>query len=293
MSDVLERLRAANPEPDPQAPSIEAVWRRIEQQSETNHNRRTGGAFSAGPRWVIPVASVLVALATAVLAVALLGHGRGATPRLPASVRALSAEFSVLESGQPPSAATQATLSQMLGIYGSYHPLPAFARRVESSNYTAAYLVPANRGLCVASASPSGSFCAPTGNIAGADVADLCSPTLPAGKVELAWLLPDHVTRITVQTTTGTRIRFPTGYNLYIADFSTPSSLPASIRWTDSTGHTHSGRAPVPPNAAAQRCAHPRSGQTTPVRPPRRAPRAPSAYCVNSITHKKTPCSPS
>lgn len=292
MSDVLERLRAANPEPHPQAPSIEGVWRRIAQQGETTDARRTRRANAAGPRWAIPAASVFVALATAVLAIALLGHGRRATPRPPASVHALRAQFSALGSGQPPSVSTQATLTQMLGIYDSYHPLPAFARLVQSSNHTPAYLVPATRGLCIASASPSGSFCAPTGNIAGADVADLCSPTLPAGKVEMAWVLPDHVTNITVRTTTGTAIRFPTGYNVYIADFSTPGSLPASIRWTDSAGHTHSAPAPVPPNAAAQRCAHPRSGQITPGRPPRRAPRAPSAYCVNSITHKKTPCSP-
>ena len=291
MSDVLERLRDANPDPDPQAPSIDAVWRHIAHQADAP--RQTHGAFATGVRWLLPAGSVIVALAVAGLAVVLLAHGRRPALHQPTRVGSLQAQFSVLGSGQPPSAATQAMLAQMLSTDASYHPLPALARPVPTSNHTLAYLVPATHGVCVASASPTGSFCAPTGNTAGAAVVDLCSPTLPAGHLQMAWLLPDHSTDITVQTTTGTLIHFPNADNVYIANFATPNSIPASIRWTDSAGHTHTQPAPIPPHAATQRCAHPQPGQTPPSQPTPHRPHALSAYCVNSITHKKTSCSPS
>lgn len=291
MTDVLERLRDANPEPSPQTPAIDGVWRHIAQQPATP--RRTRPTLAAGMRWLLPAGSAVVALVVAGLAVALLAHGRRPNPPQSTGVRALETQFSVLGSGKPPSAATQAMLAQTLSANQRYHPLPALARHVQSSNHTRAYLVPATHGLCVASASPIRSFCAPTGNIAGAAVADLCSPTLPAGNLQMAWLLPDRSTDITVQTTTGTLIRFPTAYNVYIANFATSNSIPESIRWTDPAGHTHSQPAPVPPNAAGQRCAHPQPGHATPSLPRPHAPHALFAYCVNSITHKRTSCSPS
>lgn len=100
MSDVLERLRDANPEPTPQTPAIDGVWRHISQQRDTS--RRTRPALAAGVRWLLPAGSVVVALAIAGLAVGLLAHGRGPIPRPPTDVRALAAQFSVLGSGHPP-----------------------------------------------------------------------------------------------------------------------------------------------------------------------------------------------
>lgn len=257
MTDVLDRLRAANPDPSPEMPSIDGVRQRIAEHADITGAGRAAQLLAVGGRWLVPAASVAVSLAIGVLAVALLAHGRRATAPIPTAVRGLMSEYSVLRSGHPPSATTQTMLMQMLGGYRSYHPLPESARAIQASNHTRAYLVPARRGLCVVTNSAIGSFCSPAGHTAGVGTVDLCSPTLPAGKLEMAWLLPDHVSDVTVNTTADIRIPFPIAYNLYIADFATTSPLPASVQWTDPAGHTHSTPAPIPPGAASQRCAHP------------------------------------
>jgi hypothetical protein len=292
VSDVLDRLRAANPDPAPEMPSIDGVRQRIAQDSDSKGAARSVRLFAVAGRSVLPAVAVAGSLAIGVLALALMGHGRRPTPSTPAAVRLLRAEYSVLRSGQPPSAATQAMLARMLSGVGSYHPLPTFARAIEASNHTPAFLVPAKRGLCVVSSSAIGSFCAPAADTAGVGAVDLCSPTLPANKLQMAWLLPDHVRVITITTTAGTRIHFPSAYNLYIADFATTSPVPASIQWTDAAGHTQSAPAHIPPGAAGERCAHPGSEPTTPSPQAPSMPRVPSAYCVNSTTHKRIPCSP-
>jgi thiol-disulfide isomerase/thioredoxin len=87
MSDVIERLRAANPVPDCPPPPIEQLWRRIELDEQ---QQRTTGRAPADPErlrrrptigGVAAAVLTVSALATAVVAIALLAHHRpGASP---------------------------------------------------------------------------------------------------------------------------------------------------------------------------------------------------------------------
>lgn len=83
MTDVIERLRAANPLPQCPPPSIEDVWRRLEQGSGARpHHQPDNGlapsvsGWRARGRGLAFVVSTLATLAVAALAVVLLGHGR-------------------------------------------------------------------------------------------------------------------------------------------------------------------------------------------------------------------------
>jgi thiol-disulfide isomerase/thioredoxin len=82
MSDVIERLRAANPVPDCPPPPIEQLWRRVELEQQ---RQRATGRDPAYPEQVrrrptiggVAAAVLTVsALATAVLALTLLAHHR-------------------------------------------------------------------------------------------------------------------------------------------------------------------------------------------------------------------------
>ena len=85
MTDVIERLRAANPVADCPPPPIEDVWRRV----ETDYGRPlTGGLPARGlsiarrPSFggFISAIAALTAVGIAAAAIALLGHGRTGTP---------------------------------------------------------------------------------------------------------------------------------------------------------------------------------------------------------------------
>ena len=83
MADVMERLSAANPVPECSPPSIDEVWRRLEQSSTADEPPATGttaGADRSGRRRRPDLAlvgvglSVLVVVAMFVGALALLHH---------------------------------------------------------------------------------------------------------------------------------------------------------------------------------------------------------------------------
>jgi cytochrome c biogenesis protein CcmG, thiol:disulfide interchange protein DsbE len=82
MSDVIERLRAANPVPDCPPPPIEKLWRRVELDEQRQHTTGRGPAYPEPPRRRPTIGGVAAAvltvgaLATAVLAIALLAHHR-------------------------------------------------------------------------------------------------------------------------------------------------------------------------------------------------------------------------
>src|SRR5579884_2264361 len=92
MSNVMERLRAGNPEPGCDPPSIEIVWRRLESEREVaagsaspDRTARLGVRRRTLGRLGLALASA-VALGVAALAVALLagGHsGSGGAPSVP------------------------------------------------------------------------------------------------------------------------------------------------------------------------------------------------------------------
>lgn len=88
MSDVIERLRAVNPVPDCPPPPIEQLWRRVELDEQRQRTTGRGPAYPEQLRRRPTIGGVgaavltVSALATAVLAIALLAHHRpGASSR--------------------------------------------------------------------------------------------------------------------------------------------------------------------------------------------------------------------
>jgi len=131
----------------------------------------------------------------------------------------------------------------------------ADARHVTASDGQTAFLIPSRGGVCVINTNEA--FCTTPVRLPGAAVADLCSPTLPAGKFEIEWLLPDRATHVALGMTDGTTARFPAGFNVYIARLPLKRPLPATIDWDDATGAHHSVTTPIPTNSPIQGCAHP------------------------------------
>jgi len=82
MSDVIERLRAANPVPDCSPPAIEQLWRRVELDEQRQLATKRGPAYPEQLRHRPTIGGVAAAvltvsaLATAILAIALLAHHR-------------------------------------------------------------------------------------------------------------------------------------------------------------------------------------------------------------------------
>jgi len=143
------------------------------------------------------------------------------------------------------------------------------SREVVANDGQTAYLIPATHGLvpspgaraepgvCVINANET--FCAGATTLPGAASVDLCSPNLPAGQLELEWLLPDRSTHVALGMSDGTRIHYRSGYNIYIArlPLNHTRPIPTSIQWTDQFGHHHQATTPIPQNAQRQGCAHP------------------------------------
>jgi hypothetical protein len=69
--------------------------------------------------------------------------------------------------------------------------------------------VPTREGVCVINTNEE--LCTPAASLPGATTLDLCSPTLPTGKLEIEWLLPDRVTHVTPGMSNGTKVNFVSG----------------------------------------------------------------------------------
>lgn len=130
-------------------------------------------------------------------------------------------------------------------------------RRVTADDGQAAYLVPAQGGVCVTNANEA--FCSSAAAIGGAAAVDLCSPNLPLGQLELEWLLPDGSTNVSLGMANSTTKPFAAGYNVYIArlPLTTSGPVPKTIQWTDATGQRRSVSTPIPAGAQGQSCMHP------------------------------------
>jgi hypothetical protein len=163
--------------------------------------------------------------------------------------------------------------AQHLDAYAG--PDIAGARAVSASNGETAYLIPANAGVCVVNTNEN--FCADEASLAGADAVDLCSPTLPAGQMELEWLLPDGVSNVSIRRADGSAISFPATYNVYIARLPLAGSMPKTIAW-DLDGQHHSMPTGIPDDAASEKCVHPND-----VPPAANQPTiTPGVYSLNS-----------
>jgi hypothetical protein len=257
MTDVMERLRAANPAPDCPPPPIEDVWRRVDADSPGESSERS--TLPAGIRVALSrlggaaAMAVSVALAVAVAAILVVGHGQTSpqsesrptagktSPQAPPSHArgvkidpVLASQFSVLSAAPRAADALPAGYRAELDNHRTLSPEPGGARRVTASDGQTAYLVPAKDGACALTSSAS--TCAPAALLPGAYSMDLCSPTLPVGQIELQWLLPDGATNVTVRLPDGVLALFASRYNVYLTHIKT-STIPNSINWVQKDQH--------------------------------------------------------
>ena len=151
-------------------------------------------------------------------------------------------------------------------IYASARPNVADSRRVKASDGQVAYLVPANRGACVINANEA--FCSQAASLPGADALDLCSPTLPKGRIEIEWLLPDRATKVALGMTDGTARSFAPGFNVYITRLPINRPLPKTIQW-DAGGLHHAVSAGVPSGVQSLGCMRPGDLPAAPKPSPR------------------------
>lgn len=186
-------------------------------------------------------------------------QSRAATAGVNPSV---SAQLSVFN--RTPTAADSLPVTFSGQLQGQAGSSPDFgdARRVIADDGQAAYLVPAQGGVCVTNANEA--FCSSAAALGGAAAVDLCSPDLPLGRLELEWLLPDGASNVALGMSDGSTKPFDPGYNVYIArlPLTTTSPVPTTIQWTDAAGQRQSVSTPIPAGVQGQACMHP--DQVTP-----------------------------
>ena len=148
ISDPIERLRAANPEPWCPPPSIEEVWRRIEARDRMPQDSsltRAGGLVTAGARLrstggvVAAVSSVAVVLALG--AIALLVHGRGTVAGGSGGAQELISRLAVLRRPQTPADLLPSRLHIASPLTPRGRIVPQFTRLVRSLPDARLYLV--------------------------------------------------------------------------------------------------------------------------------------------------------
>lgn len=168
---------------------------------------------------------------------------------------AVAAQLSVFKRAQTSADALPAAFRAALRqSFAGERPEVADARRVRASDGQAAYLVPTNGGVCVINTNEA--FCSPATSLPGAQIADLCSPALPKGQMEIEWLLPDGTTNVAVGMADGATTKFAPGFNVYIARFPISGPVPQTIEWDAGNQH-YSGGTSVPSDVHSEKCAHP------------------------------------
>lgn len=209
---------------------------------------------STGQRWEILSSSQHMPLESSTC----LGSRRSPGSRSPHPSRidpAVAAQLSVFRRARTSADALPAAFrAELQDGHASARPDVADARRVKASDGQAAYLVPANRGACVINTNEA--FCSQAVSLPGADAVDLCSPTLPKGRIEIEWLLPDRATQVALGMTDGTARSFAPGFNVYIARLPINRPLPKTVQW-NTGGQHHSVSAGVPSGVQSQGCMHP------------------------------------
>jgi len=120
------------------------------------------------------------------------------------------------------------------------------------------YLIPSRDGVCLADTHLSQHFCATTTQALSGDAnaADICSPFLPSDQVEIAGILPDDASNVTLTMTDRTRRALPVHGNAYLARFTRSAALPMTIGWEEAGRHQQTSTS-VPPDAGATRCVSP------------------------------------
>ncbi|MGH8302286.1 MAG: hypothetical protein ACRET5_12550 [Steroidobacteraceae bacterium] len=198
--------------------------------------------------------------------VVLVGCGTGAAfalssrsaPSAGAIDPALTSQLSIFSHPRTSNDSLPASFGSVLtGAYAAEQPNLAKSREVTADDGQTSYLVPAQDGLCVINSNES--FCAPLTKLPGAAVVDLCSPTLPTGRLELEWLLPDGATNVALGMSNGTTTPYPSGYNVYITQLTLNSQtpVPSMIEWNSLGSQHHALKTPIPAGAQDAACQHP------------------------------------
>jgi hypothetical protein len=187
------------------------------------------------------------------------------TSSSPAIDPAVAAQLSVFRRARTSADELPAAFrAELPSVFGGARPDAADARRVTASDGQNAYLMPTSDGVCVINANEA--FCSSAMMLPGASVADLCSPALPKGQLEIEWLLPDSSRNVTVGLANGTARSFAPGLNVYIARFPISGPVPKTIAW-DVGGHHYTGNTSIPSDIQSQKCAHPSSPSGAPAKP--------------------------
>jgi hypothetical protein len=214
---------------------------------KANHPRR-GFVFAL-------TAAVLAAIVTLAASGVLSANATTVHAAAAPAAPTISSQFPVFNLAATTSDAVPSNFAaQLTSQFQSEQPNLAGARKVAADNGQTAYLVPTQTGLCVINTSQA--FCVPTAQAAGAAAVRLCSPTLPAGQMEIEWLLPAGATNISLEMNDGTTQAYPAGSSVYIARLPL-TALPRSIVWQSSTGQQQTAPTPVPPGMQAPLCAAP------------------------------------
>jgi cytochrome c biogenesis protein CcmG/thiol:disulfide interchange protein DsbE len=176
-------------------------------------------------------------------------------PASPTIDPAVAAQLSVFRRART-SADTLPTAfrAELRSVFGAARPDAAEARRVTASDGQTAYLMPASGGVCVINANEA--ICSSAATLPGATVADLCSPGLPKGQLEIEWLLPDSARNVRVGMANGAARTFAPDLNVYIASFPISGPVPKTIEW-DVGGQHYTGSTSVPSDVQSENCAHP------------------------------------
>jgi hypothetical protein len=101
-----------------------------------------------------------------------------------------------------------------------------------SAGLAGIYLVPARRHLCLLSTNHVSSNCFPRDQVKPGSVASvICSPYLRQGTIELAGIVPDGASAVTVVRQHGKRLRVPVIRNVFVFDIPQRSPIPRAIEW--------------------------------------------------------------
>ncbi len=134
---------------------------------------------------------------------------------------------------------------------------PSLGRRaLVTPSGNAVYLIPSQKGLCLADTTGSQQFCATTSQVlsGNATASTDCSPSLPDNAVEISGVLPDGSKNPTLSLTDGTHQPLDVKGNAYLVRFQRTNALPGSIEWDEASGRHKSAPTVVPDNASTFKC---------------------------------------
>jgi hypothetical protein len=114
------------------------------------------------------------------------------------------------------------------------------------------YVIPGEGWVCLVGSDGITSNCWSLDTVLAGDAsaAALCAPHLPPGMIELAGLVPDGVSRVTLRRPNGIEMVAPVRGNVFVANTTSASPLPRIVHWTRH-GHRETHSSGLPADAVA------------------------------------------